>query len=160
MPQAYIALGSNVGDKKGNIALALSLLTKSSSVQIQKRSSLYITEPAGYEDQEDFLNMVIKIYTELSPRELFSLCKSIEKEMGRVTEIRWGPRVIDLDILLYEDNIIKEEDLVIPHPRMHERAFVLIPLAEIEPYLVHPVLGKDIKNLIKELKTFGRVEKI
>ena len=115
-------------------------------------SSVYETEPYGVKDQDDFLNVVVKINTEYSPVDLFSLLKSIEKVLGREKTIKWGPREIDLDILFYNDLIYSDENLTIPHKGIAERDFVLTPLNEIEPGLVYPVTGKKISELIKSIK--------
>lgn len=104
-------------------------------------SSIYETAPVGYTDQADFLNVVISVATELDAHELLEACQGIEHELGRVRDIRWGPRTVDIDILLYNNDNIETESLIVPHPRMHERAFVLIPLLEIAPAVVHPVTG-------------------
>ena len=152
MAKAYIGIGSNIGDRYDNCLKAIAFLEQRGQV-ILKRSSLYETEPWGVKDQPRFINMAIEIRTGLSPQELLSLLKKTEKDMGRVYTTRWGPRLIDLDILLYEDRIINENDLQIPHPRMHERAFVLEPLAEICPEKVHPVLLKRIDELLRILES-------
>lgn len=158
MVEAYISFGTNLGDRKKNIEEALSLLQKNPGVKIEKTSSLYLTEPIGYVGQDYFLNGVIMIKTNLSPRELLSLCQQIENHMGRKRTIPWGPRIIDLDILLYNNKIIEEDDLIIPHPYMHKRRFILTPLSEIAPQLIHPVLGKSIYTMLKELKDSKKVE--
>ena len=111
-------------------------------------SSVYETEPYGVKDQDDFLNVVVKINTEYSPVDLFSLLKSIEKDLGREKTIKWGPREIDLDILLFDNLVFSENDLTIPHKGIQERDFVMVPLTEIEPEIVHPVLKDKIKNII------------
>jgi 2-amino-4-hydroxy-6-hydroxymethyldihydropteridine diphosphokinase len=150
MAMVYLGIGSNLGDKQGNCLHALqSLSTK--GVTITKRSSLYKTHPWGVEDQPDFMNMAIEAETSLSPTELLLALKEIENEMGRKVGSRWGPRLIDLDVLLYDDRIVQSEDLVIPHPLLHRRDFVLLPLMEISPERVHPVLNKTIHELTREL---------
>lgn len=152
MAKAYIGIGSNVGDRHGNCVKAVAILRDNGQI-ILKRSSLYETEPWGVEDQPRFINMAIEIETGLEPLELLMLLKETEKKMGRVYTGRWGPRSIDLDILLYEDMVLTEGDLQIPHPRMHERIFVLEPLAEISPGKIHPVFLKRIDELLSLLRS-------
>lgn len=152
MANAFIGIGSNIGDRRGNCLKAVTLLEQHGQTLL-KSSSLYETEPWGVKDQPRFINMVVELETELSPSGLLSLLKKIEKDMGRVYSGRWGPRLIDLDILLYEELIVDEEELRIPHPRMHERVFVLEPLAEICPQKVHPVLLQRVDVLLRTLKS-------
>ena len=135
MSIAYIGLGSNQGDRAGYIQSAVAALQEKGASVI-KKSTIIETDPVGGPPQNIFLNAVIKVSTELSPLELFSLCQSIEKELGRVRDVVNGPRTIDLDILLYDRLVIDTPQLQIPHPRMFERAFVLEPLREIEPGLL------------------------
>jgi 2-amino-4-hydroxy-6-hydroxymethyldihydropteridine diphosphokinase len=149
--KAYIGIGSNVGDRRGNCLKAVDLLRQDGQT-ILKSSPLHETEPWGVKDQPPFINMVIEIETALAPQALLDLLKKTEKDMGRVYTRHWGPRVIDLDILLYGDLVITEEKLKIPHPGMHERPFVLEPLAEISPEIIHPVLLKKIRELLRDLK--------
>ncbi len=145
----YLGLGSNVEDRKKNLEKALDLLSQ--RLRIGAVSSVYDTAPLGNIDQPRFLNMVCQAYTSLSPKVLLSLVKGIESKMGR-TSGSGEPRAIDIDILLYGDRVITAPNLVIPHPRMTERAFVLIPLVEIAPDVVHPVRRKTAKELLKGLK--------
>jgi 2-amino-4-hydroxy-6-hydroxymethyldihydropteridine diphosphokinase len=152
MAKVHIGIGSNVGDRRASCHTAVDLLRQAGQT-ILKQSSLYETEPWGVENQPLFINMAIEIQTDLPPIELLSLLKKIEKNMGRVYTDRWGPRVIDLDILLYEDLVITGRELQIPHPAMHERAFVLKPLAEIAPEEMHPVLLKKIDELLRILES-------
>jgi 2-amino-4-hydroxy-6-hydroxymethyldihydropteridine diphosphokinase len=147
---AYIGIGSNLGDRQANCLKAIAFLTQAGQ-SVLKQSSLYETDPWGKKDQPRFINMAVEIETNLKPQGLLLLLKEIENNMGRVYTTRWGPRLIDLDILLYEDLVITEEELQIPHPRMHERAFVLQPLAEICPEKVHPLLHKRIDELLRLL---------
>ncbi len=149
MNTTYIALGSNLGNKQSNIENALELLKQHGT--IVQCSSWYTTEPVGYTNQDTFLNGVVEFETTLSPRELLGVCQDIEQQLGRVRTVNNGPRTIDLDILFYEDQVINQEDLIIPHPRMHERKFVLQPLCEISPDLVHPQINKTIKEIKKQL---------
>jgi 2-amino-4-hydroxy-6-hydroxymethyldihydropteridine diphosphokinase len=153
MADVYIGLGSNLGDKVANLREALRLLaaTHGSAVTLLAVSSLYRTEPVGNLEQDWFLNAAAKIKTKLSPRGLLNRLLAIERELGRVRTVRNGPRIIDLDILLWDHRIVKEDDLVIPHPRMHERLFVLDPLAELAPDLRHPILRQTVAECRAEL---------
>ncbi len=156
----YIGLGSNLGNKKENIQRALDLLNNTEGILILKVSSLYETEPVGYEDQDWFINAVAQIETSIPPQEILKIFKEIETQIGREESIRWGPRKIDLDILFYDQLIYKSSDLEIPHPRLHERAFMLVPLAEINKELIHPIYNKSINALISELNITKKVNKI
>ncbi len=147
MAIAYLSLGSNLGDRETNISSALKILGQ--KVRISKVSSLYETEPVGYKDQPWFLNCVCSVETELSPQALLKFAKAIERKMGRKRTIRFGPRVIDIDILFYDGLILDSSDLVIPHPRLAERAFVLVPLKEIAPGLMHPLLGLTVEEILE-----------
>lgn len=149
---AYIGFGSNIGDRLAHIQNALRALSKTDGITLQRISSLYTTEPVGYEEQAQFLNGVAAIQTTLSPLSLLHTLKDIETAIGRKHRIRWGPREIDLDILIYEDVCVQTEKLVVPHPEMHLRGFVLVPLAEIAPNLVHPVLQESIQSLLNRLE--------
>ncbi|MGB5933914.1 MAG: 2-amino-4-hydroxy-6-hydroxymethyldihydropteridine diphosphokinase, partial [Anaerolineae bacterium] len=145
MATAYLSLGSNLGHREANIASALKMLGQ--EAWILKVSSLYETEPVGYKDQPWFLNCVCSVETDLSPQALLKFVKAIERKLGRREDIRFGPRLIDIDILFYNSLILDSPDLIIPHPRLVERAFVLLPLREIAPELVHPLLRATIEEL-------------
>ena len=142
MKKAYISIGSNIEDRLHHLKGAIEALHSTDGVSVLSVSSIYETAPVGYTDQADFLNVVIGVETRLDPFDLLAACQKIELELGRVRDVRWGPRTADLDILLYNNDNIETENLIVPHPRMHERAFVLIPLLEIAPDVVHPVSGK------------------
>ena len=144
---AYIALGSNLGDKEANLRRALELLIER-GVEIVKTSTFISTEPYGVTDQPTFLNGVCEVRTSLEPLELLHTLLDIEQEMGRVRLRHWGERNIDLDLLLYEDVVMDTPQLKLPHPDMQNRDFVLLPLAEIAPELVHPTLQKTISELV------------
>ncbi|WP_088067063.1 2-amino-4-hydroxy-6-hydroxymethyldihydropteridine diphosphokinase [Gottfriedia luciferensis] len=131
MNESYISLGTNIGDREGFLTKAINELANHSEIQVEQISSIYETDPVGYVDQDPFLNLVIKISTNLTPLQLLEVTQGIELSLGRKRELRWGPRTIDLDILLYNQENIEVEHLRIPHPRMFERSFVLIPLKEI-----------------------------
>jgi len=148
MNEVYLGLGSNVGDRLLNLNKAIELLSE--KIQILKKSKIYISKAVGYTDQPDFYNMVLYGKTDLSPEELFNFIKDVEKNVGRVYRFHWGPREIDIDILFYNDLVYKSDKLNIPHPRLHERDFVLLPLIELNPKLFHPVLNKRVSDL-KEL---------
>ncbi|HEV2909444.1 MAG TPA: 2-amino-4-hydroxy-6-hydroxymethyldihydropteridine diphosphokinase, partial [Candidatus Eremiobacteraceae bacterium] len=140
-----IGLGSNLGDRQSNLARALHLLRE--VIHIERISPVYETKPVGFADQPDFLNCACTGRTTLAPRDLRAALASIERRVGRATSFPMGPRAIDLDILLYDDLVMRDEDLTIPHPRMRERAFVLAPLRDIAPDAVEPVSGKSIRDL-------------
>jgi 2-amino-4-hydroxy-6-hydroxymethyldihydropteridine diphosphokinase len=148
---AFIALGSNIGNRYDNIARAIKRLTCYSGIQLVNYSSIYETDPIGYEDQDLFLNMVIEIQTALSPMELLEVCLKIELELGRKREIKWGPRTIDLDILTFNQENIESEKLTVPHPRMLERAFVIIPLLEIYMEKKCSEINKVLEASLEEL---------
>ena len=157
MATVYLCLGSNLGERERNLTQALTLLSQ--KIKLAKLSSIYETEPIGYKEQPFFLNIVCQISTDLSPEELLNLAKTIENKMGRVPSFPNAPRLIDIDILLYDNQIIDTQNLVIPHPRMTERAFVLVPLVEIAPGLVHPQAGKSIAELAANVEGNSEVKK-
>jgi 2-amino-4-hydroxy-6-hydroxymethyldihydropteridine diphosphokinase len=151
MNKAYIALGTNIEPRYEYIMRALQSLANTMEIKVVKQSSIYQTAPVGYTDQADFLNMVIEVDTSLSSIELLDCCQEIEQSLGRKRVIRFGPRTIDLDILLYNQENSKMDRLIIPHPRVHERAFVLIPLNEIAPDLIIPPWDKSVADYIDTL---------
>ena len=155
--QVYIGIGSNLGKKKENYLEALARIAKIPNAKIIKESSLCESEPLG-DSKESYVNGVIEIETELKPEMLLKKCKNIERVMGRKkVRKRWGARIIDLDILLYNTLILEKRSLKIPHPELPKRKFVLIPLSEIAPQVVHPVLGATISELLVSLKDDKRV---
>lgn len=146
---AYLGLGSNLGQREANLAQAVHFVSRCRQMQVLRSSSIYETEPWGFTDQPTFLNAVVEVSTRLEPASLLELAKTVEAEVGREPTFRWGPRLIDVDILLYADQVIHQDnpDLQIPHPRMSERAFVLVPLAELAPELLHPTLSVPLGRL-------------
>ena len=138
-----------MGNKEENLKNAMKKIEEVNGIKISKVSSLIVTEPWGNENQEEFLNGAIKVETYLTPRELMSELLRIEHELGRVREMKWGPRIIDLDIVLYDDIVSNDEFVILPHPLMHLRDFVLKPLNEIAPYALHPLKNKRIFELIE-----------
>ena len=155
----YISLGSNLGDREENLKKALELVGNVPLIRVSKMSSLYATEPVGKIDQGWFLNQVVEMETAFAPQELLRCLKGIEAKLGRTRQERWGPRTVDLDILLYGNIQIEQADLKIPHPRMHRRAFVLIPLVEIAPLAKHPELQKTAEELLSELGKHEEVKR-
>jgi 2-amino-4-hydroxy-6-hydroxymethyldihydropteridine diphosphokinase len=149
----YIALGTNLGDRLTNLRAAIESMPP--EIIVLAESHVYETPPWGYENQPAFLNMVIKAETGLEPEPLLAYLKQLEVELGREQNIRWGPRLIDLDILFYDDLVLDSLPLVIPHPRLHERAFVLVPLMDVAPDLVHPVFRSRVSDFLAELETKG-----
>ena len=159
MSIVYLALGTNLGDRLANLRAALDALSRSTphaqSIIIHRQSSIYETPPWGYTDQPAFLNMTVKAETKLPPLELLSYLKNLEIQIGREKSFHWGPRLIDLDILFYDDLILESESLTIPHPRLYERAFVLVPLADIAADFTHPVFQKTIAELLSTVERAG-----
>ena len=151
--KAFIGLGSNLGEREAMIRQALDEIAKLPGTRLARASSLYDTEPAGEVDQPNFLNAVAQIETELTARQLLWNLLLVEKRLGRMRTQRWGPRTIDLDLLLYGNLIVEEPDLTVPHPELTRRSFVLVPLVELDPLLVHPVTGETLLSHLSSLKT-------
>ena len=153
---AYISVGSNIGNKLENCKKGIDALIRSDSVTLRAQSPCYKTDPVDYLNQDWFINYVIKIETSLDPFKLLNRLKSIEKDAGRIRDaiqdaIRFGPRILDLDIILFDDEVINSETLIIPHPRMHKRRFVLKPVCDIDSEIIHPVFKKNMKYLLDSL---------
>jgi len=148
---AYIGLGANVGEPRRQLEEALDRLAAAEEVEVVKVSSFYLNPPLGPPDQPWYLNAVAQVRTRLAPEELLRVLHRVEQDLGRVRLERWGPRIIDLDLLLYNGVILSGPDLNLPHPEMHRRAFVLAPLAEIAPQAWHPVFNKSAAELLDEL---------
>ena len=151
MAHAYIGFGSNIDDRLNYITEALQMLLEADSVSLIQISSLYETEPVGYEEQGWFLNGVVAVETRLLTHQLLGLLKKIEGAVGREHRTRWGPREVDLDLLIYDQCCVNTPDLIVPHPEMHQRSFVLVPFAEIAPEVRHPILQQDIRTLLANL---------
>jgi 2-amino-4-hydroxy-6-hydroxymethyldihydropteridine diphosphokinase len=156
---AFIGIGANRGDPAIQCRDAVRRLGSVPKIRLLRSSSLYRTEPVGPQAQPWFINAVAEIRTELRPRKLFDALKDIEREMGRTEGPRWGPRMIDLDLLLYGQEVVAEEGLVIPHPEMHRRRFVLEPLCELASYVIHPAFGVSARGLLDRLTEPGLVER-
>ena len=157
---AYIGIGSNVGNKLLQCQEALSEILRIDCHRLLAQSSFYRTQPLGYSAQDWFVNSVIKIETTLDARHLLRSLKGIELRLGRQETFRWGPRTIDLDLLFYDEEEFESEELQIPHPHLHKRQFVLVPLSEIDPHLMHPVLRKTIREILDQMKEDQGVERL
>ena len=159
MEVCILHLGSNLGDPRHNLALAEYLIAKRIGL-IESKSKLYATEPWGIEDQNAFLNCAMKVNTMLSPDEVLAEISTIERKMGRIRQEKWGPRIIDIDIIFFGDQIIKNDNLIIPHPQLTNRNFVLFPLADICPEYIHPELNKDVRTILSSTTDRSKVEVI
>ncbi|MEK4227927.1 2-amino-4-hydroxy-6-hydroxymethyldihydropteridine diphosphokinase [Solibacillus sp. FSL H8-0538] len=166
MNKVFLSIGTNIGERAANLQEAVRRLMSHPAIEVKVVSSIYETAPVGFVDQASFLNIAVAIETMLLPFEVLEVCQSIENELGRVREFRWGPRIIDLDILLYNHENIEAEHLIIPHPRMYERAFVLVPLVEIasadcamlgQARLALQAIDRE-KEGVKQWKTIGTVD--
>lgn len=159
--RAYLGLGSNVGCREEQLARAMGLLAASPGIELLRSSALYETEPVGIEEQRWFINAVVEVRTTLSPLELLRTCKGIERRLGRRERGRWGPREIDIDLLLYNGLVLEDHEhgLILPHPELHRRRFVLVPLVELAPELVHPLMKRPLSQLLAELRDGKKVLK-
>ena len=157
---AFIAIGSNLGTPKENCIEAIDIISSNPDIKITSKSSFYQTAPVGNTEQDWFINSVIKISTQLNPDILLAVLLKIESKMGRIRKEKWGPRIIDLDLLFYDNLVIKQKDLTLPHPEIQKRNFVLQPLNEIGENFIHPSLNKSINTLLKESKDNSVVKKL
>ncbi|MEJ2729159.1 MAG: 2-amino-4-hydroxy-6-hydroxymethyldihydropteridine diphosphokinase [Deltaproteobacteria bacterium] len=149
---AYISVGSNMGDRLQNCLRGIEALTEIGNSRILAQSRIYTTEPVDYKDQGWFINIMVKLETADDPFKLLDRIKEIQRAAGRAQDpIRFGPRILDLDIIFYDDRIIESKRLVVPHPRMHKRRFVLKPICDIDPKIIHPVLKQEMQMLLKSL---------
>ena len=157
MKDIFLGLGSNVGDREDYLRKAISILGDREDIQLNRISSIYETEPWGKTNQDFFLNQVAEIETELDPWELMAICQEIEKSLGREKNEKWGPRIIDIDLLLFGEQIVDEENLQVPHPRLSERWFVLIPLNEVASLMMIPGSGQTVQEALERCSDQGSV---
>lgn len=153
MHRVFLSLGSNIGQKVDYLNKAVDIIRKNDFIHKVKVSSVYQTNPVGYLDQDTFMNIAVELSTTLEPYQLLDVCQEVEESLNRVRLIRWGPRTIDVDIILYDEVILNDEALTIPHPRMHERAFVLIPICELDCELI--IQNQKIQTLLEAIDTSG-----
>ncbi len=155
--RAFISVGSNQGDRLSNCCRGIAALCAEAAVRLVARSPFYETEPVDYTDQQWFLNAAVKIETDLAPLALLAHVQTVQKKLGRLDGgIRFGPRVLDLDIIFYDSLILETPHLTIPHPRMHKRRFVLQPICDIDSSVVHPILGQDVKTILNQMEDKGQ----
>ncbi|MCQ8259905.1 2-amino-4-hydroxy-6-hydroxymethyldihydropteridine diphosphokinase [Streptococcus suis] len=157
---AYLSIGGNMGNRQDYLQAALDKLASHPACQLGLVSNIYETPAWGKTDQDDFLNLACQVYTDLSAQDFLSVCQNIEQELDRVRIEKWGQRTIDLDIIFWDEEKIQEEDLIVPHPYAHERAFVLLPLADISRDFCHPILGQKVEELVRNLGDTSNIKKI
>ncbi|HFI0419943.1 TPA: 2-amino-4-hydroxy-6-hydroxymethyldihydropteridine diphosphokinase [Streptococcus suis] len=157
---AYLSIGGNMGDRQAYLQAALDKLASHPGCQLGLVSNIYETPAWGKTDQADFLNLACQVYTDLSAQEFLTFCQEIEQDLDRVRIEKWGQRTIDLDIIFWDDQVIREENLQVPHPYAHERAFVLLPLTDIAADYYHPVLQKTVAELLLPLKDVKDIKKL
>ena len=155
---AFIGIGANMGSPAEMCRTAVEKLDEIPGVRLLRTSSLYRTEPVGPQEQEWFINAVAEVRTSLPPGPLLKALKEIERQLGRTEGVKWGPRIVDMDILLYGQEVIREGELVIPHPELHRRRFVLVPLCELASYVIHPAFGVSVRGLLDRLTDPARVD--
>ncbi|MGQ7550176.1 2-amino-4-hydroxy-6-hydroxymethyldihydropteridine diphosphokinase [Streptococcus suis] len=157
---AYLSIGGNMGNRQAYLQAALDKLASHPGCQLGLVSNIYETPAWGKTDQADFLNLACQVYTDLSAQDFLSVCQNIEQELDRVRIEKWGQRTIDLDIIFWDEQVIEEENLIVPHPYAHERAFVLLPLADIARDFCHPILGQKVEELVSNLGDTSDIKKI
>ncbi|MGQ7366290.1 2-amino-4-hydroxy-6-hydroxymethyldihydropteridine diphosphokinase [Streptococcus suis] len=157
---AYLSIGGNMGNRQAYLQAALDKLASHPACQLGLVSNIYETPAWGKTDQADFLNLACQVYTDLSAQDFLSVCQNIEQELDRVRIEKWGQRTIDLDIIFWDEEKIQEEDLIVPHPYAHKRAFVLLPLADIARDFCHPILGQKVEELVRNLGDTSNIKKI
>lgn len=155
---AYIGVGTNIGNLIENVVQAIDYLKKNENITEIFVSSLYETEPVGFKEQPDFINAVFFIKTKYLVHELFKFLKDVEKKMGRQKTVKYGPRIIDLDILFYNNLVYQDVDITVPHPQLHKRSFVIFPLYELNKDFIHPLFLKNIEKLKMEMKDYGKIQ--
>lgn len=157
--RAYVSMGSNLGDRLAYLEAALAKLDQHAACQVTQVSPIYQTPAWGKVDQADFLNLVCQVETDLTAQEFLTVCQEIEQDLGRVRKEHWGERTIDLDIIFWDEAIIDEERLQVPHPYVQERAFVLVPMADLDADYIHPLFGKTVAELLENLSDTASIQR-